>query len=229
MDMDFKIFGMKIISRGGSHAAESRTAVNLDQLVAWGKRSTAITVSDCLKGAAALSVGLLACVWLVAACRADMPAEAKEPIVETVVVEGVAGVSPQPAAEEHAVVTMDQTLALAMGIDAVISSVKGTENASDVTMIMVGNTILNRVEDSRYPDTVDQVLCQPYQFSCFESSGMKWVGRAAKDPVWQQRCLDAAERAMNGERMLSYGVVYVSSAKQGTVEAQLDGLYFCKN
>jgi len=40
--------------------------------------------------------------------------------------------------------------------------------------------------------------------------------------------MDAAKAAMNGERMINYGVVYVSGAKQGTVEAQLDGLYFCR-
>jgi hypothetical protein len=40
--------------------------------------------------------------------------------------------------------------------------------------------------------------------------------------------MKAAKAAMAGERMLNYGVVYVSSGKQGTVEAQLDGLYFCR-
>lgn len=219
---------MSLFSYGGSHAVESKATERMDRLVAWAKKPSPITVSDVLKGCAVVAVGVLAGVWMFTAARAEIPAEETKPLVETVVVEGVAGVSPQPAAAENTVVAMDQTLALAMGIDAVISSVSGTENASDVTMVMVANTILNRVEDSRYPDTVDQVLMQPYQFSCFSESGMKWVGRAASDPIWQQRCMDAAARAMNGERMLSYGVVYVSSAKQGTVEAQLDSLYFCK-
>lgn len=130
--------------------------------------------------------------------------------------------------DEPVVVETDETLALAMGIDAVISSVPGGELANDLTMVMVGNTIMNRVECSRYPETVTEVLCQPQQFSCFADTGVKWVGKAASDEAFKQRCVDAAERVMNGERYLSAGVIYVSSTKQGTVEAQLDGLYFCR-
>ena len=121
-----------------------------------------------------------------------------------------------------------EALALAMGIDAVISSVPGGELADNLTMVMVGNTIMNRVDCSRYPNTIEEVLCQPKQFSCFESTGVKWVGKAASNEEFKQRCLDAAERVLDGERHLSAGVVYVSTTKQGTVEAQLDGLYFCK-
>lgn len=130
--------------------------------------------------------------------------------------------------DEPVVVEPDETLALAMGIDAVISSVPGGELANDLTMVMVGNTIMNRVECSRYPETVTEVLCQPQQFSCFADTGVKWVGKAAGDEAFKQRCVDAAERVLNGERHLSASVVYVSTTKQGTVEAQLDGLYFCK-
>lgn len=218
---------MKLFSDGGSHAVESKATGRIDQLIAWAKKPSPITMSDTLKGCAVIAFGILAGVWMFTSARAEMPVEENKPLVETVVVERT-GAAAQIEEAEAVIVNVDQTEALAMGIDAVISSVAGTENASDVTMVMVANTILNRVEDNRYPDTVDQVLMQPYQFSCFETSGMKWVGRGATDSVWKQRCMDAAERAMNGERLLSYGVVYVSSAKQGTVEAQLDSLYFCK-
>ena len=133
-----------------------------------------------------------------------------------------------PAEAEVEVITIDQTEALAMGIDAVVSSECKSEWVSDATLLMVANVILNRTNDSRYPNTVDQVLMQPYQFSCFSTTGMKWVGKAAHDTAFRERCMSAANAAMNGERMLNYGVVYVSSGKQGTVEAQLDGLYFCR-
>lgn len=133
-----------------------------------------------------------------------------------------------PIADEIEIIAVDQIEALAMGIDAVISSECKGEWVSDTTLVMVANVILNRTIDVRFPDTVDQVLCQPYQFSCFSESGMKWVGKAANDLTFRDRCMDAAKAAMNGERMLNYGVVYVSGAKQGTVEAQLDGLYFCR-
>lgn len=149
----------------------------------------------------------------------------EQPVDEPVQTEMVAAL---PVDEEVEIVTIDQTEALAMGIDAVVSSECSGEWVSDTTLIMVANVILNRTADSRYPDTVDQVLCQPYQFSCFSESGMKWVGKAADDAAFRERCMSAAEAAMNGERLLNYGVVYVSSGKQGTVEAQLDGLYFCR-
>lgn len=133
-----------------------------------------------------------------------------------------------PVVEEPLDMQADETLALAMGVDAVISSVPGGERANDVTMVMVANVIVNRAEHSRYPGTIEEVLCQPMQFSCFAETGVKWVGRAADDESFKQRCMKAAERVISGERMLSPNVVYVSSSRQGTVEAQLDGLYFCK-
>ena len=123
---------------------------------------------------------------------------------------------------------VNDALALAIGIDAVMSSIPDGEYASDVTLVMIGNTILNRVESSRYPGTVEEVLCQPYQFSCFGETGLKWVGVAAKNDTFKSRCISAAERVLGGERILSRDVVYVSGSKVGSVEAQLDGLFFCK-
>lgn len=211
---------MKIFSTGGAHSTESKS----DALVKWMTRPCCITFSDVLKASAVVLFGIIVAVLLISQVRAESLA-AKAAQAQTV---ELVEFTPVPTAEPAEVVSVDQTLALAMGIDAVVSSVRGGDTASDITMLMVGNTIMNRVEDSRYPNTVDQVLCQPKQFSCFADSGLKWVGKAATDTVWQQRCMDAAERVLNGERMLSYGVVYVSTSKQGTVEAQLDGLYFCR-
>lgn len=215
---------MKLFSNGGSHAVESRWTKRIDRLIAWGRRPTAITLSDCLKGCAVIAFGTLVAALVFTSAKAEMPQG------KTVEVQSVAEVevTPVPVAEPAEIVSIDQTEAMAMGIDAVISSEVKSDIVSDATLVMVGNVILNRTEDSRYPDTVDQVLMQPYQFSCFSTTGMKWVGRAANDQYFRQRCMNAAEAVMSGERMLSYGVVYVSGVKQGAVEAQLDGLYFCR-
>ena len=215
---------VKLFSKGGAHAVdggETKIVSLMDKLIAWGRRPTAITLSDCLKGCAVIAFGTLVAALVFISAKAEMPKE------ESVEVQTVAEVeaTPVPAVE---IVSIDQTEALAMGIDAVISSEVKGDMVSDATLVMVGNVILNRTEDSRYPDTVDQVLMQPYQFSCFSTTGMKWVGRAANDQYFRQRCMNAAEAVMSGERMLSYGVVYVSGVKQGAVEAQLDGLYFCR-
>lgn len=211
---------MKLFSDGGRHAAAAASKNNLDRFVAWANRPCAFEMNDFVRGGLVIAWGLAVAVgvFLTAKCQNDTLADTLETSI----------ISPVPVEEDVEVVYVDQTEALAMGIDAVISSVPGGELANDLTMVMVGNTIMNRVECSRYPETVTEVLCQPQQFSCFADTGVKWVGKAASDEAFKQRCVDAAERVMNGERYLSAGVIYVSSTKQGTVEAQLDGLYFCR-
>ena len=205
---------MKLFSAGGNHATAGKRfrlqVVPKGNLLADG---------DEWKIVGLLLFSFVTCGWMLSGLK-DVP---EEPVpVETEVVASV------PVAEEVELITIDQTEALAMGIDAVISSEVKGEWVSDTTLLMVGNVIMNRTNDSRYPDTVDQVLTQPYQFSCFSTAGLKWVGKAANDMAFRDRCIAAAEAVMNGERLLNYGVVYVSSSQQGTVEAQLDGLYFCK-
>lgn len=207
---------MKLFSALGKHSATSES--KLDRLAAWLNKPCTITMTDVAKCALVITWGLAVAVGVYLTARNTEPAvePAETSIVNTAI----------PVEEEVEVVTIDQTEALAMGIDAVISSECKGEWVSDATLVMVANVILNRTNDSRYPDTVDQVLCQPYQFSCFSTVGLKWIGRASTDIAFRERCMNAAESAMAGERMLNYGVVYVSGAKQGTVEAQLDGLYF---
>ena len=208
---------MKLFSAVGKHSVTSESKI--DRFVEWATKPCTLTMNDIAKCGLVIAWGLAVAVGIY------ITANKTEPMVEPADTTVVATV---PVAEEVEVVTIDQTDALAMGIDAVISSECKSEWVSDATMIMVANVILNRTNDSRYPDTVDQVLCQPYQFSCFSTVGMKWVGKASNDMAFRERCIKAAESAMAGERMLNYGVVYVSGAKQGTVEAQLDGLYFCR-
>ena len=222
---------MKVFSSGGRHAAEGKCprlrAAPLDM-----SRQLKLPKVLCLAGdftiytrdaltVCGVSVAMLLLgVWLFTYA----PAETAQAVsAEPVTVQEVVAEAAEPAADNSG-----EVLALAMGIDAVISSVPGGELADNLTMVMVGNTIMNRVDCSRYPGTIEEVLCQPKQFSCFETTGVKWVGKAASNEDFKQRCLDAAERVLDGERHLSAGVVYVSTTKQGTVEAQLDGLYFCK-
>ena len=213
---------MKLFSSYGKHEKETPPRVKEKGKSFEGK-------FPCMEGdewyvVAAVVFTVAVCGWMLSGIE---PSDANA-IVENSSPAVAAVATAAPAEAEVEVITIDQTEALAMGIDAVISSECKSEWVSDATLIMVANVILNRTNDSRYPNTVDQVLMQPYQFSCFSTSGMKWVGKAANDASFRERCTLAAEAAMNGERMLNYGVVYVSSGKQGVVEAQLDGLYFCR-
>ena len=253
--MSVKLFGNTGTRFITNDSRRTLFAPTMKRLVAWGGRPTAIRFSDVLKAAAVVGIGTAAAVMIFADAKADAAVErAEQAAAPTTAVVQTVGISTPPqspavtAAHRQAltqgsllkeaaaasgrptagIVSVNQTEALAMGIDAVISSVPGGELANDVTMVMVGSTIMNRVESGRYPDTVEDVLCQPMQFSCFSETGLKWVGRAAENEGFKQRCMDAAERVLSGERMLSPHVVYVSSVSQGSVEAQLDGLYFCK-
>ena len=148
---------------------------------------------------------------------------ATEPVLEQTVES-----EPVEQTVEPTVAPIKETLALAIGIDAVISSVPDGKYATDVTMVMVGEVILNRTLDSRFPSTVEEVLTQPMQFSSFSETGLKWLGVASHDEAFKERCINAAERVLTGERILPMNVVYVSSSRQGSVLAQLDGLYFCR-
>ena len=209
---------MKLLSIGGRHEREKKPATISTKSKGFDGRFPFKAGDEWLLAGVIVFTIATSC-WMLR----DVPA--KEVEAPTPIQTVAAAV---PLAEEVEMITIDQTEALAMGIDAVISSECKSEWVSDTTLLMVANVIVNRTADSRYPDTVDQVLMQPYQFSCFSTTGMKWVGKAAEDASFRERCMIAAEAAMSGERMLNYGVVYVSGAKQGAVEAQLDGLYFCR-
>lgn len=237
--MSLKLFGNTGTRFNTDNGGRMLSAPTMKRLVAWGGRPTAIRFSDVLKAATVVGIGTAAAVMIFADAKADaaqgkpaMGVSTEMAVVQSVGVMNEEGIPPVLAGSDIPPLgkggLSDETEALAMGIDAVISSVPGGELANDVTMVMVGSTIMNRVESGRYPDTVEDVLCQPMQFSCFSETGLKWVGRAAENEGFKQRCMDAAERVLSGERMLSPHVVYVSCGKQGTVEAQLDGLYFCK-
>ena len=69
--------------------------------------------------------------------------------------------------------------------------------------MMVAETILNRVADERWPDTVCEVVKQPRQFS-FYSDGKSDTPR---DQVAYELALELAAVAMNGEHLHS-GVLY---------------------
>lgn len=212
---------MKLFSSNGRHNADSTKNTKTEALkhiaeeLKW-------TANDFVIALVIALYATLLCGWFISPVFAESGAEV------TTEAEAVECVEISDEIEEQTVAQVDETLALAVGIDAVISSIPNGDLASDVTMLMVGNTIMNRVHSSSYPDSVEEVLCQPKQFSCFSDTGLKWVGKAAHDEAWKARCMAAAERAINGERMLSPAVVNVSSSKVGTVEAQLDGLYFCR-
>lgn len=107
----------------------------------------------------------------------------------------------------------------------------GGDECSDETRVMVGNVILNRMNDPRYPDTMEEVLTQPLQYNTFDKTGVIWKDRSSdpdeKDAV--ERAYRCAERVLLGEKLLPDDVIFQSEYIQGTeIVVYQDGIYFCR-
>ena len=104
--------------------------------------------------------------------------------------------------EELAIVEVDpeelEMLACTIYVEA------GGDACSDETRMMVGNVVLNRVAHPDFPNTIEEVLLQPRQYSTFSWDGIVWPDRAANDNEQEavQRAYDIARRLLEGERVL---------------------------
>jgi len=91
--------------------------------------------------------------------------------------------------QEEEKIQMLSTIAKVIYVEAIGESMKGK--------IAVGATVINRIADPNFPDTIEEVLLGEY----FEISGVpdyadiSWV----TDEMITQECLDAARAAINGE------------------------------
>jgi len=113
----------------------------------------------------------------------------------------------------------------------VIYQEAGGDACSDDTRLMVGNVVLNRVADERFPDTIEEVLLQERQYGRLHWTGLVWADRASKPEEAHavERAYDCAERVLEGERLLPEDVIWQAEFKQGTeVVAEQDGFYFCR-
>ena len=106
----------------------------------------------------------------------------------------------------------------------------GGDMCSDECRVDVGDVILNRVEDDRFPDTIEAVLTAPGQYGRFSRTGIVWPERAQKpeEAAAVERAWRIAEALLAGEHGELYGAGYVWQAEfeQGSEGFWLDGLYF---
>lgn len=106
----------------------------------------------------------------------------------------------------------------------------GADSISDDTRRMVGDVILNRVEDPRFPDTVEGVLTQRAQYGRFHWTGVVWPARASQE--CESHAVDRAYRIarelLSGEHSALYGAGYIYQAefRQGSGVILSDGIYF---
>lgn len=96
----------------------------------------------------------------------------------------------------------------------------------------VADVVLNRVADSRFPDSIEKVLTAKNQYGRFYYTGIKWAARhtrpGEKEAV--ERAWRIAEEVMAGKHSDLYGKGYVWQAgfKQGTSGFWCCGHYFAK-
>lgn len=145
--------------------------------------------------------------------------------------EPVTPVPPEPmpvAMTAGAVLAPDETMVemLACGI----YQEAGGDACSDECRIDVGDVMLNRVADPRFPNTLEGVLTAPGQYGRFSKTGIVWPERA-KNPGEKhavERAYNIARQLLSGKHGELWGQGYVWQAEfeQGTEGFWLDGLYF---
>ena len=113
----------------------------------------------------------------------------------------------------------------------VIYQEAGGDACSDETRVMVGNVVLNRVADDRFPDTIDGVLLQERQYGRLHWTGLVWPERSVKaeEAHAVERAYKCAEEVLSGTRLLPDDVIFQAEFVQGTeIVAHQDGFYFCR-
>ncbi len=109
----------------------------------------------------------------------------------------------------------------------VIHTEAGSAWLSAEWKMAVGEVVLNRVASPEFPDTLDEVVFQPGQYSGVSRDWFR-VLRPFRD------CVDAAKRLLQGERVLDdASVVFQSGGPQGSgthmefTDSVFGTTYFC--
>jgi hypothetical protein len=108
----------------------------------------------------------------------------------------------------------------------------GGNACTDEHREMVGYVVLNRVNDSRYPDTIRGVLEQPGQYEGLGSKGVNFAKRSSNDLEAKalERAWDTAKKVLENRDNIPIpeNVVFQAEFQQGKgVYKQLGNTYFC--
>ena len=131
------------------------------------------------------------------------------------------------ASESYLKPNMDEQVEL---LACAIYNEAGGDGSSDLTRKRVGDVVLNRVNDPRFPNNIYDVLTSPGQYAGFEY-GVVWPARAqnpgeqhavarAYDVAWDVLCND------NHSDLYGQGYIWQAGFIQGTDVIYSDGHYF---
>ena len=136
--------------------------------------------------------------------------------------------APEPEPEPSPAPTYTEDDLFVMAV--IIYQEAGGDACSDETRIMVGNVVMNRVADSRFPNTIREVALGHRQYGTLYKTGVKFPERASNpgEKHAVERAYEIAKRVLEGERLLDSDVIWQAEFKQGKgTRFYQDGIYFC--
>ena len=105
-------------------------------------------------------------------------------------------------------------------LSRIVFAEAGSDWLTDEHQRAVASVVLNRVSDSRFPNTIKDVVYQKGQYACIRN------GMINKTP--NQRAVDNAKYVLDNGVTIPENVVWQSQSKQGKgLWKQIQGHYFC--
>ena len=106
----------------------------------------------------------------------------------------------------------------------------GGDIVSDDTRRLVAQVFLNRVNDSRFPDSFYEVATEERQYGRLYWTGIVWPDRASSQAEAHavERAYTIAQEVLESdEPICPEGVIFQAEFVQGDIYAEQDGMYFC--
>lgn len=106
----------------------------------------------------------------------------------------------------------------------------GGDAVSDSTRKLVAQVFLNRIADSRFPDSFYDVATAEGQYGRLYWTGIQWPDRASNNVEIHavERAYTIAREVLEAEEPICpEGVIFQAEFVQGEVYAHQDGMYFC--
>ena len=106
----------------------------------------------------------------------------------------------------------------------------GEDRVSDDTRRLVAQVFLNRVNDSRFPDSFYEVATAKRQYGRLYWTGIVWPDRASSQVEAHavERAYKIAQEVLESdEPVCPEDVIFQAEFVQGDIYAEQDGMYFC--
>ena len=106
----------------------------------------------------------------------------------------------------------------------------GEDRVSDDTRRLVAQVFLNRVNDSRFPDSFYEVATSERQYGRLYWTGIVWPDRASSQVEAHavERAYKIAQEVLESDDPICpEDVIFQAEFVQGDIYAEQDGMYFC--